>query len=478
MDSPVMAALSGPDRYLADYTYGAMLGHQMLYVTAIAAAIMTVLMVVRHTRAEEESGRAELVRAGVVGRHAHLAAALVVAAAANILLGGLLVLGLSGLGLEDVDLAGSVLFGAAVAAVGLVFAGVAATTAQVTEHTRGASGMALGLLGLAYVLRAVGDAGTGAEVLSWLSPIGWAQRTYVYLDDRWWPLLPAVVLAAVLAVAAVRLSTRRDVGAGLRAPRQGRAGASAALTRPVGFALRLHRGLLIGFGVTGLLVGASYGSIFGDLEEMLANLELADELLGSIDAPPVEAFASVLLVIMAVIVSIYVVLASLRPRAEENAGRVEPVLATGLSRGRWLGSHLVVALAGGTLVMLVTGTGFAAAAAASAADPGLFTSFGLSTLAYAPPLWLTAGLAVALFGWLPRWTALAWLVPAYGFLVGYLGQVLRFPEWLANLSPFGHVPAVPAEELRWTPLVVLTLIAVGLIAVGLIGFRRRDLRSE
>ncbi len=38
-------------------------------------------------------------------------------------------------------------------------------------------------------------------------------------------------------------------------------------------------------------------------------------------------------------------MAALRPRTEENAGRAEPLLATGLSRNHWLGSHLAIALA-------------------------------------------------------------------------------------------------------------------------------------
>jgi ABC-2 type transport system permease protein len=476
LDTPAMVALSGPTRYLENYTYGAMLGHQMLYVTAIGAAIMTVLLVVRHTRLEEETGRAELVRAGVVGRHAYLAAALIAATAANLVLGAVLALSLGGLGIEDVGWAGSWLFGAAVAAVGISFAAVAALTVQLTEHGRAASGLALGALGLAYVLRAVGDVGDGT--LSWLSPIGWAQQTYVYVENRWWPLLLAVGLSALLLVVAVRFSTRRDVGAGLRRGRPGPPAASDLLTRPIGFALRLHRGLLIGFGIAALLFGVSYGSIFGDLDEMLANIELADELLAQFDAPPADAFASVLLVIMAVFVAIYVVLAATRPRAEESSGRVESVLATGLSRARWLGSHLVVALVGGTAVLLLAGIGFGASAAASAGDAAQFGRYTLASLAYAPALWVTVGAAAALYGWLPRWVALTWVIPVYGFLVGYLGEILQFPEWLQNLSPFGHIPQVPAVDLVWTPLVILTLLAAGLLALGQYGFRRRDLETK
>ena len=473
LDSPAMTALTGPDHYLTHYTYASMLGHQLTYLIAIALAIMTVLLVVRHTRMEEETGRAELIRAGVVGRHAHLTAALALAVIASVATTGVLTAALVAVGVASVGWGEALLFSAAVASVGLVFAGVAAVTAQVTEHSRAASGMGLALVGLAYALRAIGDAGD-TPALSWLSPIGWAQRTYVGVDDRWWPVLLAVGLFLLLALLAGWLSNRRDVAAGLRRPRAGRAAATSALVHPLGFALRLHRGLLIGFGIGAALGGAAYGSVFGELEEMLANLELADELLARFESTAVDAFATVILLILAVVAAAYVVLAALRPRTEEVAGRAEPVLVTGLSRTRWLASHLVVALAGGAVVMVAAGAAFGAAAAASTGDPELFGRITGASLVYLPALWLVAGLAVTLYGWWPRAAGLVWLVPAYGFVVGYLGQLLSMPDWLANLSPFGHVPQLPAYELRWTPLLILTLIAAVLIGLGLVGFRRRD----
>ncbi|WP_347601535.1 hypothetical protein [Acrocarpospora sp. B8E8] len=70
INSPAGLAFTGPAHYLSDYTYGSMLGHQMLGFMVIMVGIMSVLMVARHTRTEEETGRAELVRAAIVGRHA------------------------------------------------------------------------------------------------------------------------------------------------------------------------------------------------------------------------------------------------------------------------------------------------------------------------------------------------------------------------------------------------------------------------
>jgi ABC-2 type transport system permease protein len=187
MSTPAARAIGGPGHGLDDYTYGAMMTEEMLGFAAVFVALMSLLLVVRHTRAEEQAGRAELVRDGVVGRHAPMAAALLIVVAANLTLGGLIAAGLGGLGIDTIDWSGSLLFGAALSAVGITFAGVAAVTAQFSQYSRGASGLAGVALAVAYLLRTAGDMTDGS--LSWLSPIGWAQATAAYVDDRWWPLL-------------------------------------------------------------------------------------------------------------------------------------------------------------------------------------------------------------------------------------------------------------------------------------------------
>ncbi|MGW4234026.1 ABC transporter permease [Streptomyces sp. NPDC004980] len=478
MDSPAGLAMTGPRHYLTDYTFGAMAGHQLLGFMTVLTGLMSVLVITRHTRAEEETGRAELVRSTVVGRHAHLAAALSVAVLANLVLALLLAVGLGSMDLAPDGAAGSLLLGLAYAAVGIVFASVAAITAQITAHTRGATGAALAVIGLAYVLRAAGDAG-GTAALSWLSPIGWAQRTYVYVDDRWWPLLLCLALAVLCAGTGFVLSARRDVGAGLRATRPGRAVASAALTHPLGFALRLHRSVLAGFGAGLFLMGVMYGSILGQADEMLKDIDGIQEALrragGTTTA---ESFASMVMVVLAVVASVYVVTAALRARSEETAGRVESLLATGLSRTRWAGSHLAVALVGGTAVLLLGGLGIGVAGAASTGDLAMVPALLGAALAYAPALWVTAGVAAVLFGWLPRAAQAVWIVPVYAFVTGYLGELLGFPGWVNDVSPFGQVPRLPAAGMDWTPMVVLTLIAAGLLRLGLEGFRRRDLETR
>ncbi|HEX6207826.1 MAG TPA: ABC transporter permease [Actinomycetota bacterium] len=480
MANPGLRAIAGPGYGLDDYTFGAMVAQEFLSWTAVFVALMSFLLVVRHTRAEEETGRAELVRSAALGRHAHTAAPLVVLVGANVLLGVLLAVGLGSLGMEGVGWGSSWLFGAALASVGVVFAAVAAVTSQVSSHARGAAGLAGFGFAFAYLIRAAGDMSeVGGGFLSWLSPIGWAQQTRVYVDDRWWPLVPSVALAAVLVLVAFRLSTRRDFGAGLVQPRPGPASGSRLLSSPLGLAWRLQRTSVMWWSAAMFAFGLGYGALAGEVERYVGELsEVVQDWLEDIGGDAViDSWLAVLALLVGVIVAVFAVLSVLRPRSEETAGRAEPVLAASVSRVGWVASHLAVSLAGSVVLLALAGLGLGISASAALGDASVMPRLLGATLVYIPAVWVTVGIGVALFGLVPRATRLVWIVIAYAGLIGMFAELLGFPEWTVDVSPFGHVPLVPAVEVAWTPLLVLTAIAAVLTALGLYGFRRRDLAA-
>ncbi|HEY8790522.1 MAG TPA: hypothetical protein VIM10_15515 [Actinopolymorphaceae bacterium] len=80
-----------------------------------------------------------------------------------------------------------------------------------------ARGLAFIGLAVLFAVRAFGDA--NKSWVSWLSPFRWSRLTRAYAGDRWWVFgLFAVFAVAALAIA-VALSARRDIAAGLIAPR-------------------------------------------------------------------------------------------------------------------------------------------------------------------------------------------------------------------------------------------------------------------
>ena len=306
-------AMTGPARALN--TVGGQVAWQSMAIGAIIAGLMSMFIVGRHTRAEEESGRDELVRAAAVGRHAPIIAAGIVAAFANVAMGALVTASLLAYGLDP---EGCLSIGVALTLTGLTFTGVALVAAQLTDGTRAMYGITGAVLAVSYALRAVGDVAQNG--LSWISPIGWGQAMYPFSGERWWPALLPVAATAVLVAAAFMLFGRRDVGAGLWPSRPGPQRASRRLLAPLGLAWHLQRGSIIGWSVGVLLLGISYGSIGDDVEELMGSSELTEQMLrpGSNITDSFYAFA---VVIIAVIASGFTISSALRPLAEEDAGR-------------------------------------------------------------------------------------------------------------------------------------------------------------
>jgi ABC-2 type transport system permease protein len=471
--TPATLALYG--RVFDPTSLGAVSLFKLGAMGAALVALVAIFTVIRHTRAEEEAGRAELLGAAVVGRYAQLTAALLLSTGVSLVLAVLTALSLAGTGLPA---SGAFAFGLSWAGAGIAFAAVGAVAAQVTEGARTARGLAAAVLAAAYLLRAVGDAAGDHDSLwlSWLSPIGWAQQVRPFAGDRWWVLIYLVFFAALVAVGAYLLVARRDHGAGLLAQKPGRPRATRSLSSPLGLAVRLQRGGLVGWGVGVALGGLVMGSIASQVGEFLDSPNARDMImkLGG-ERGLVNAFLSAEMGIVGLIVSAYGISAAMRLRAEETALRVEPILATRVSRWRWAASHVVVALAGTTLLMFVFGVFGGFAHGAASGDMAQFGPVLGAALVQVPAAWVLTGITVLVFGLAPGLVMAGWGAMVVFLLLGQLGPIFELPQWAMDISPFTHSPKLPGGEFSALPLVVLTLVAAVLVAAGLASFRRRDI---
>src|SRR5699024_9085692 len=187
MKNPAITVMLGPGYGLDNYTDGAMMAHFMLVFTAIATGIMGILLTARHTREDEEEGRIEMIRSLPVGALSPLTSTFIIVTITNIILSIAVGLGLYSLGYETIDLAGSMLYGASLGAIGIFFAALTGLFAQLTSNNRATVGFAFCFLIIAYIVRGIGDVGN--EVLSLISPLGLILRTEVYVNNYWWPVL-------------------------------------------------------------------------------------------------------------------------------------------------------------------------------------------------------------------------------------------------------------------------------------------------
>ncbi|MDN3026430.1 ABC transporter permease [Streptomyces sp. S.PB5] len=458
-------ALIGP---VFDTDLGALTAWRVGVFAGLLAAAMSLLIVVRHTRDEEESGRQELVASGMVGRRASLTAALLAAGVANAVLALLVTAGLAGQGPV-----GALAFGVGIGAVGMLFATMAAIAAQLTESARLARGLTAAALGAAFVLRAAGDAASddGSSALTWLSPLGWLENLRPYAGERWWVLGLFAAAVALQAGVAYELTSRRDVGMSFFPARPGPA--TGGLGSAGALAWRLQRGAVLGWSIAFFLVGVVYGGLTDGVADLVGDNDNAREIFERMGGQTglEEAFLASMVGMMGLIAALYVVGSVLRLHGEEASGRAEPLLANAVGRLGWAAGHLLVAFGGAVLLMLLTGLGFAVG---YGKEVGPILGACLVQVA---AVWVIGGLAVALYGLLPRAAMAAWGVAGAVLLIGWVGPALDAPQAVLDVSPFGHLPKLPGGEMSWGPVTALLVIAVALVAVGLAGLRRRDMTT-
>jgi ABC-2 type transport system permease protein len=469
-DSPAAAALNG--RPVTLDTIGGRVSYEILVSFTVALGLMSLLLIARHTRAEEQAGRTELLRSRVVGRHAQPAAAVALVAATNLTIAVLTTATLVSFGLS---IAGSAVLAAGAAMVGIVFATIAAVTAQMTVRSRAASGIAGALLAAAFALRAIADTNVGP--LAWLSPIGWAQAAEPYGHDRWWPLLLGLLVAAIVMTVALWLAGGRDVGSALLTTRPGCARGAKRLASPVALAIRLQRGAMIGWLVGITAYGAIFAMVGREVEEVVESTPTVAELLSSGQGTLVETYLSTVAVMLALITAAYVVQGLLRMWSEESEGRAEIVVATPVSSLAWAGSHVAVVAVGSAAILGISGATVGLIHGLLVGELSWVGVMAAANLAQVPAVWILGGLVLAIYGTAPRLSPSSWVALGIAVAITFLAEPTQLPRWVRDLSPFTHLAQLPVSELTLTAPTLLLTMSGALAAVGLVGLRRRDLHA-
>jgi ABC-2 type transport system permease protein len=448
---------------------GGVIQDEFGFLASFLLPLLGIALIAGSTRREEESGRLETILGGRIARHQPALAALAVATGAIAVTS---VLFAAGLALSGVPVSGSTLYGAALGALAFVFAGFAALQAQLVRHARGVYTGSLIALAAAYVLRGVGD--TTKSWLTWLSPLGWTEKTAPFGQQRWWVLAVPAVAGLVLGGAAVWLAARRDVGSALVRSGAGPARATGLRRHPVGFAAWIHRPATAGWLAGGILLTAMMGSLAQQFLDAMAGNSGWGEAMGIEGGRPLDGFVAATQLYLAVIGAGYVVQAIGTLRAEEAEGRLEARLAGTMSRTRWLAAHGAVIATGLLLIVLGSSTVLGLSTAWSVGNTDAIGATIAAGLAYLPAELVFAGLAVALFGLRPRGFGLTWAAYAAATFIAFLGPGLELAQWMLDLAPTTHVGNPPLGTVDAGNLAVLAIVAIALGLVGFTAFRRRD----
>lgn len=440
---------------------------------AFFAGLMAIFIVVRNSRAEEDSGRAELVAAGAVGREARPAVAVAMAFIAAVLLGvvsALVTIAFGG------GVANSVMLSATFTTSAMFFAGVGIVAAQLGSDARSASTLAVTTLGALFVVRGYIDSSGAPDWAGWLTPFGWLQATRPAVENIWWPLLLVVGAAGVLLAVGLALHARRDFGMGLVPPRPGPARAGVVGT-VWGLALRLHRPTMVSWMVGFAVIGVLLGFLANTLTDVIADnpaiaLVLASGAVSENDL--VGEFLLTMIRILGIYAAVHGVQIVMRLYAEEAEDRADPLLGGSLSRARHLGSHAVIAFVSTAVGMVLAGSVMGWVADATGDTIGFSDILG-QAVATIPAVWVLVGLAIAVVGAHPSKRLIGWMGVVATFALTILGPLFDLDEWVLDISPLWHVPNVGAADPAWLGLVGLAVVALAFTTVGFVGYRRRDI---
>jgi len=471
--NPAHIALQGPFFAVASFQVAHFYAVEMHLFTLIAVSIFNIFLVMRNTRDDEEKGRYEVLRSLPIGRLSTFHATMIVAIIVNILIAishGFL---LSVLDISGITTVGAFTYGASLAVTGIIFAALSALISQFSHSTRAVTGYAFLFLIASYLLRAVGD--VTSETLARISPLGLPLRAEVFVSNQLWPLFIMMSIAFALFVIAYFLGAKRDIGQGLLPERQGRNYASNFLRTSFGLVWRQNRNTLFSWIIMLFGFGAALGGILRDAEHFAGENGAFQMLMPtSADFSAVELFTMFLNVGFAIVCIAPVLVLIFKALREEKEGRAEPILSRAVSRPRYLMGFIALGFLASLIMPFVTTVGLWSVSSIMMETPLEFRSLISSMMIYVPALWTMLGLGVFIVGLFPKAAMLCWTYFTYIFIIGFFGDLLNMPSWAMNLSPFYHIPQLPLENMRVSPMLILTAAALILTACGLVFYRRRD----
>jgi len=472
MRNPAMIAMIGKGYGLNNYTHGAMMAHQMLLITAVVVALMSIFFVARHTRADEESGRIEMIRSLPVGRLSNINSTIIVACCMNILLALVIGMSLIALGIESMDLNGSLLYGAALGGTGIFFSAVAGVFAQFSESSRGTIGLSVIVLGVAYLIRAIGDVGN--QTLSLFSPLGWILSTEVYVNNYWWPISLTVGSTLFIIALAHFLNSKRDLETGFFPAKPGNKYASSFLKSPLGLAIRLQRSGIIAWGIGIFVIGASYGSVIGDLESFFKSMDIMENLLIP-GFTLTEQFLTMSMPIMAMLCTIPAIQAMLKLIGEERVNLTEHILSRAVSRVRLMSGYVLISITVSFLMLSLAAIGFWSVGIMVMDESISFFTFYNASLVYLPATLFMVSIAVLIIGLAPKITNFIWFYVMFSFSIVFLKDLLQLPDWLSKLSPYDYIPQLPIEDMDFGKLSIMFCVTIFITIIGYIGYKTRDI---
>ena len=474
-----MSALFGPAPQLQ--TVGGFTTFKISMTLMVLGALWALLTSTRLVRGEEDAGRWDLLLVGLTTRRgaaAQAIAGLGVGVLALWIVTGVVTVLSGRVSNVRIGATSSLYFALAMAATAIMFLAVGAFTSQLAATRRQAATFGAALLGLSYALRLIADAGVGFHGLIWVSPLGWVEELQPLTSPQPLALLPIVGFSALLAIGAISLAGRRDVGKSIVPDRVHAQAHVRLLFGPTGLAIRMQRANVIGCWISISLSAVLFGVIARSAGATLSGS--TEEVFSKLGAMGTGASAvlGACFLILAVLVAFLAAGQVTATRVEESEGRLDHILIRPVSRRSWLGGRTLV-----TFVLLLV-SGLAAAlfawlgAASQDAGVSLTTLLGAG-MNLVPPAVIILGFGVLVFGIRPRLTSIAvYGLLGWSLLIVIVGGIGALNHWALDTSVFHYMASAPAVAPNWEANGVMTVFGVACAFVGGFAFSRRDILGE
>ncbi len=453
-------------------------------IMVVIGAIWGLLLATKYFRGEEDAGRWEILLSGqttarraVINVFSGLAASLGVF---YIILATLFIAISKSHGVNFSTHA-SLLFALTVVLGITLFICIGALMSQLMPTRSRAAGVSAVILGICFLIRAMGDVTT----LHWLlpiTPLGWVEKLQPLSNSQPLWLIPFVALIIITSILTVFFAGKRDLGDSIIADKATARPRLRLLNSPVGAALRLTRsnsaGWLAGIFMTALLFGLitkSTAQVFSqskNFEKAISRLAQQSRLSSAL------AFLGIVFFLEMVLIMAYAASSIAAVRRDEADGYVDNFLVRPVSRIRWLSGRLLliggVIVGAGLLTMIALWVGLAS----EHMNISLHTLVLASINALVPAM-LTLSVGVLAFGFRPRLTSfMAYGVLAWSFLVETVSSGLNFNHWIVDTSILHQIALAPAANPQWKTDGIVVAIAVVLCLIGALRFVRRDLETE
>jgi len=367
-------------------------------------------------------------------------------------------------------------------AISLAAGGLAFAAAQFVGR-----GSAIGIAGAVmfggFILSGYRNAIPALKPLSDLTWWGWsAQHVPLAGQFDWASVAIIAVVAAVFLVIGVEAFARRDIGdsTALPSPSLPRAlvGLRGAEDRTFGALLPTALAWGLGIGIFGLMIAGSGRAFIEQLANSPQFIQLLDQIFPNVEFATIGGFMQLLFIEFGLVLAGLAAATLVAGWAsDETSGRLEFLLATPLSRRRWVTGGGVGILGAVVVIVLMAAIGIAVGAL-MAGESDLATPLG-GTLVLGLFAIGMAGIGVGIggvFGNRFAGPAVAIVVIVTWFL-DILAPALNLPDAVHQLALTSHYGQPMLGRWDAAGIVASIVLFVGGVLVGAWGFRRRDLRG-